>query len=83
VRPPAGASSCAGRDQLRGRGDHLDRRTCYWPRGSVPKLAAAPGLTAGPPYFDRLVSELAEIPPQKVRDFLHRDAAHEHVAQLI
>jgi hypothetical protein len=43
----------------------------------------APGLTAFPPYLDHLVSDVAMIPAQPTCDLLNREAAHEHVTQLV
>src|SRR5262249_36691712 len=38
-------------------------------------------LPAGPPRLRNLVADIAMIPAQTSRDFLYRDAAHEHLAQ--
>jgi hypothetical protein len=37
-----------------------------------------PSLTAGLPYLDDFVSNLAMIPAKTTRDFLNREAAKEH-----
>jgi hypothetical protein len=43
----------------------------------------APLLTVFPPYLDHLVPDLDLIPMQPPRDLLHRQTAHEHVAQRV
>jgi hypothetical protein len=44
---------------------------------------AAPVLSAGPAHLGDFVSDVAMIPAQTTRDLLNREAAHEHVAQLV
>src|ERR1700746_489712 len=45
--------------------------------------SAEPVLPAGPAPLRAFVSALAMIPAQPTRDLLNREAAHEHVAQLV
>ena len=51
--------------------------------GSVLRSAAEPRLPARPPYLNDLVPDISVIPPEKLRDLLYREAAHEHVTQLV
>jgi hypothetical protein len=44
---------------------------------------AAPVLSAGPAHLGDFVSDVAMIPAQTTRDLLNREAAYEHVAQLM
>ena len=61
------------------------------PRGSTsqedPARKAAdsgePVLPAGPAHRGDFVSDVAMIPSQTTRDFVHRDATNEHLAQRV
>ena len=68
---------------LHGRPGRATKCRDHGEPGAVPTRWPQSQLTAGPAYFDDFVLDVVVIPAQKTRDLLDREAAHEHVAQLV
>ena len=68
---------------LHGRPGRATKCRDHGEPGAVPTRWPQSQLTAGPAYFDDFVLNVVVIPAQKTRDLLDREAAHEHVAQLV